>query len=799
MSRCTEIPFTIVETAGIARRRVPVTRGVPLPQGLVADVDMLSLRDQGGAPLPLQPRALAVWPDGSAKWVLVDTQVDLDAGGQKELRLTTGKPSAFSGPAIKRTDSDEALTVGTGALEVRLRKDRFNFIDQAWLTADGKRTRIVKPGARGLVVTDSRNVEYWSSRDRDDYTLQIEEAGPLRTSVRCRGWHVAEDGRRLCMFIVRFHFYAGLPIVKAMHTFVYAGDPAIDFIKGIELETVVDLPGHFGIASPKGRRTYAFGGDGKPVAGEVRIRDIDCAPFPHESPHHVLQHEPDRFYIHNFGQPFVMGKQAEGWLSYGDQEAGVVISVPQFWQQSPKELKAQAQTDALTVGVWPLCGPDLLNVCRGRDDTVYYEGAGRDGVGMAKTHEVWYAFHTGQLAPEDAREYALTLQQPPFVRLSAEWVAESQALGRLHPKDDARFGPQEEWVEETMSWLENHIERNGWYGMMDFGDVQREWDVDNERWTRVRGTGWLNSEMDLHHGLFVQFLRSGNRRAYDLAVAMARHVMDVDTVHPTEFDFCYDPAVLGNVSIGGTCRHCMKHWDSVPNPCHTNVDGFLDYYYLTGDERALEVCRECGEHFLAAPWNMAGGTRNMGAQLRGAMLLYSAFGDERYLQFAHDMAATLVAGQYDSGVWGTLYDVRTGKWSELAVYHAHYILAGLALYHDVEPDESVKACFLRSCDYFCENEDLDDLRHGQALSFFCTNGQIFKSYADAYRMSGDEKYLRAGRRILDGFLEIQDLSDDWRFRGGIKGHLQTAVSGPALQAMPYLLAELAVAAMRMEA
>ena len=39
------IALKVVETAGITRRKYPLTRGVPLPQGAVVEVENLSLQD----------------------------------------------------------------------------------------------------------------------------------------------------------------------------------------------------------------------------------------------------------------------------------------------------------------------------------------------------------------------------------------------------------------------------------------------------------------------------------------------------------------------------------------------------------------------------------------------------------------------------------------------------------------------------------------------------------------------------------------------------------------------------------
>src|SRR6478672_11005647 len=53
----------------------PVTFGVALPKGVVADEMQWRLRSSPDDMLPVQTRILDRWHDGSARWMLVDAQV----------------------------------------------------------------------------------------------------------------------------------------------------------------------------------------------------------------------------------------------------------------------------------------------------------------------------------------------------------------------------------------------------------------------------------------------------------------------------------------------------------------------------------------------------------------------------------------------------------------------------------------------------------------------------------------------------------------------------------------------------
>src|SRR6185369_6768241 len=67
-----DVPLTVEDRHGYTRRSENVSTGVPLPRGAVHDVARLAVLDPAGNPVPAQFETLATWPDGSAKWVLVD-------------------------------------------------------------------------------------------------------------------------------------------------------------------------------------------------------------------------------------------------------------------------------------------------------------------------------------------------------------------------------------------------------------------------------------------------------------------------------------------------------------------------------------------------------------------------------------------------------------------------------------------------------------------------------------------------------------------------------------------------------
>src|SRR5207245_11290827 len=74
------VPLVVEESAGVARRAWPASASVPLPRGRLRRVEVLWLAASDGRAVPLQTRVLERWPDGSARWLLLDFLADVEAG-----------------------------------------------------------------------------------------------------------------------------------------------------------------------------------------------------------------------------------------------------------------------------------------------------------------------------------------------------------------------------------------------------------------------------------------------------------------------------------------------------------------------------------------------------------------------------------------------------------------------------------------------------------------------------------------------------------------------------------------------
>lgn len=116
------IQATIEEAAGVPRQSYPVTHGRPFPKGALHDPGQVRLTQAQGDELPLATTVLATWPDGSIKWLLLDTQVTLRARQILPLVIEYGQDithTQVTSP-LQISPLTDGLRVETGALTVTL-------------------------------------------------------------------------------------------------------------------------------------------------------------------------------------------------------------------------------------------------------------------------------------------------------------------------------------------------------------------------------------------------------------------------------------------------------------------------------------------------------------------------------------------------------------------------------------------------------------------------------------------------------------------------------------------------------
>ncbi len=806
MSDKNKIALKVTEEEGLARSSWPLTRGVPLPRGEVADLSPLYLTDPSGQVVPAQFRALTHWADGSINWVLVDFQADVPANGEATYTLSYdgAQQNSAAATSLNVNEDDEHITVDTGAIRFAVNRKTFGLIEFAELQ-DGLRVategdawvRICEAFGAGV---DQRRIygmggQCLASLAQDNYSVSIEESGPLRLVIRCEGAFEADipmhhySGYQPFRYVVRLYAYAGQAHLRVLHTVVVACNPQQTEVEEITVHVPAQLEGdlRYRVASVR------------PTQGELA----------HDQRLHLAQFADAHFklYRHEGSQrrPLAEGERTAGWLAVEDDNKGIGVALRYMVEEYPKALEAGA--NGIEVHLWRHPDGQRLNFRRYAEEVAWHDGEGvySDGLGTAKTSEFFVHFYPA--ADADATPDTLQgLLAPPHIAVDPAWHARCQVTGDLAASDPERFPAAERSMSGFADWLERITHMGRWYGFFDWGDCMVAWDEEAGDWRFFGRWGWCNSEWDPRHGMWIQYLRSGDPRYYRLAEGMSRHSMDVDTCH-------YQP--LRPYMVGGCFRHSIDHYGDEPCASHTFIDNWMDYYYLTGDLRTLEVLRETGDFFLRYKWTedpaYSFSLRSIANTLRGLLYIYQATGEERFKTRAEEVFAAIARGQNDDGSWHKRFQISTpdkqpdqgphGMATEgttLAVemghtppfsddehitlrgtdgpitrvmpydqqkgYQSHYLLIGIELLHRITGRDDIAEVYRKAVDWFCGYPDAFNADFAYSQHY---GGVICRHLGYAYRLTNETRYLEVGKVVLQKLMNLQNWSDDPKRHGAV--------------------------------
>lgn len=621
-----DVPLTVTETAGVARTSEPVTTGVPLAKGAVKDAAALRLVDEKGGQLPAQFRALAPWPDGSVRVVLIDTQVSVPAKGSARLVLTdkagTAAPPAPTGK-LTVADAGDVVSVNTGPLEFAVSKKSFNLFSSVKLA--GK--ELLANGAQ-IVLTTAHGKQA-TTGDVPPSEVKLEESGPLRAVVLVRG-RLADLDKKLLGYTCRITAYAGKSYVKVSFW--------------------LEHDGRYGWVRP----AEWFNFDGLSIDLPLKATGLTCQgqdvllakAFELKQDNPSGSGSPKAFqYTLSGGGNLPGGERADGRISLRCPAALVNVAIKDFWQNYPKGLRVTDGT--LSIDLWPTWG-HWPRACSGSkcDEFAQYRKADLYAFpgGMHKRHEMIFNFVVGGGAAGDLKVTAATLDQPLMALASSRYYADTEALSpfvpaEFKPADAATARQVDRWNAWARSVADptnpkgidgskavNNYGPN--YGVMDFGDLF-----------------WAEGVTSLHYDwpwiMMLDYARLQDRFFLDKAAEMVKHRVDVDQVWSDREEsyfrgLCRFEMGFADVHGGNNDGHYK------PIATHNWTRGPLWWYYFTGDESAREcVIRDCevGIKLRQVDNHAQGG--KLGDQPRGSGWsigclcdAYDLTGDKKFLDWA---------------------------------------------------------------------------------------------------------------------------------------------------------------------
>lgn len=744
---------------------------IPFKQGELTDANKICIKDQEQV-LPVQSKVTAKYPDGSIKYLLVRFAGDLPANQGKEFTLDwTGEfEKACHADALHVEETAEGYQVSSGSFRFSVKHNSDRMLEKLF---DGQQEYA---GERfvGPLMECRKDEQLFPAAQMSFGEWQLAEAGPLCVILKNRGVHKNVDNTdREIVFETKLTAWAGKPWVEVSYRVVNTSKEELDIgALGFYCKAQNDSPfsselggeGHDGmIKSVSGNRDSGIIEDGETkvyrVKGTGSLAEVEelcpvekvrtCTGYSNYKTDFTIGAEGENV-VETVTSDRVMMEANEHFseVFYGtffadrtDERGGICATVYQAQQNFPKAVKADK--DGLAVMLVP----------RGDDRVVMQPG-------MSREQRFLLHFHDSKETLAELDNRSLIYQMPDRPVISPKVFKEAGVMPAVFPdKLDFR-------VEKA---LIGKADAHGKvFGMLNWGDT-----VDSGYTNQGRGGGkpvFSNNEYDFPHASAMMYARTGTRRFLDYMLVAASHWMDVDICHYSD-----DP-----LFIGGQIEHTRGH---VINgkivPSHEWVEGLLDYYHFTGEERALECALGIGENvrrLLDTPAYSKTGemnARETGWALRSMTALYVETGDEKWLEKCEWIVGHFKQWEEDYGNWLSPYTdntlIRVGFMISVAV-------ASLMRYYRVRPSEELKGLMVRAVEDLVENCRLDNgLFYYKELPSLCrlgNNSLLLEAMAIGYELTGDKKYLEAG---LDTFYAHRGGSG---LGHGLRRHIDDAVIWP---------------------
>jgi hypothetical protein len=217
-----EIPVIVQESAGLDRTSEPVSGGIALPARMFRPGSSQFALFDGDESIPVQISELVVGPDGYARWILLDFQLDLKTNETRTLNLKTGQPKPPPIP-LKISDTKSTVIINAGRIEFTIHKNKpFRLFE--YVNANDK--SILKAGA--VHYTDALSGKKYIADV--PHTINLHYAGPLRVTIEIRGKFQDDTENQLgyCTWITA---WANRSDLLVRHSIINSRSDKMHFVK----------------------------------------------------------------------------------------------------------------------------------------------------------------------------------------------------------------------------------------------------------------------------------------------------------------------------------------------------------------------------------------------------------------------------------------------------------------------------------------------------------------------------------------------------------------------------------------
>lgn len=731
----------------------PMWIAVPVKKGQLSGASDVSVYD-GTEKLPVQTKVTARYDDGSVRFLFTRFMGNLPGNSAKDFSLyldekdrreyvedSAVQECASDAGQLVVTQNADGFTVDTGTLCFRVK----NFSENLFDTLMCGRQLYEREQFLGPYLCDGMGTKYNVTIDR----WRVVEEGNVCTILAATGCNDTEFGgceeSNHYRFEIRVTAYAGKPWLEISYRLFNTSESPLKIKSlvfsvmsgnGMEQDiTLADMNDASCIDSTGcGDISEAIENENALVyrtRGTKELLHIEelapaqgvrtCAGASNYKTDFVIGRDGTQVNKAAYDKALLMeGNEHMAEVLYGtffadrtDADGGVCATIFQAQQNYPKAVKADKD------GVYVMLVPEGFN------DVVMQPGMAREQRFMLHFHEA-----DEHIAELDNRSLIYQMPDRPII---APYVYKNSGAVPDVFADKVN-------ADIDMLLISKADARARSFGMLNWGDT-----IDWNYTKQGRGGGaavWVNNEYDFPHACALMYMRMGIRRYLDFCMVHASHWMDVDVCH-------YSADTL---KIGGLTEHTKGHViNGVMVPSHEWVEGFLDYYHLTGDERGLETAIGIGENIMklldTPAYAVAGesNARETGWALRALTALYIETGNEKY-----KAKCDRIVGYFEK--WYDDYGCFAAPYTDNTLIHVGFMISvavgSLMRYYRINKTDELKELIMLAVDDILDNCMLDCglfyYKELPSLARLGNNTLLLEAMAAGYELTGDKRYLEAG-------------------------------------------------------
>lgn len=696
------------------RKAQPVSVMLPFCKGeLFPDSICRNVLTDGENIYPFQPVITSCHDDGSIRYLVLRFLASFRANHKTEFRFTESPSVGVNRPeityhavAVEKT-AESGIILDNGLISVELGASENGIIER--IIREGRTVAVTE----GPFISDGES-EYAALVGDDGW--QVEETGPLFVSLSTHGRHTDVSGRSWFDYIFRIRFWAGTEYIEAEYQIIntersrqshksaltinneQAGlkyDDAYprEVLHGLSFRIIPERDKD----TVKKLYTSSFNFHATEADADGVVSASVSADTILETPNEMF---PEVMFS-TFGCTWKTGRQLIGTEIY------------QAYQNFPKALSADQKS--ISLSFYP-------------DDYEPIEFP----QGVQKTSRFFIFCMDGDASDHEVIDQLLTFEMPPVgCSPSSEFIA----AGSFGKEVSELFDPV------TERFLYRFVDsRAKGLGFLNFGDCP-EWEYSKQGRSLGRDI-WINNEYDMIHDFIAMFVRSGDRRYFDYAQAAVRHWMDVDYCHFSESPY----------HEGLLYTHSVNHVSGQMVPSHQWVQGFLDYYHLTGYREAYDTAMTIGEkleELVKLPiYNKPGMVepREIGWALRNFVDLYAETHDEKWKEDCLPIVKTYIEWARLYGTWTSPYP---DNYMDRVPFMMQVGIGGLYSYYKLDQREDIRQTLLTVIDDIvenCYNTRLDMFlgKMHPSIRYQNLNGMVLETLEIGYELTGDIRYLEKG-------------------------------------------------------